>query len=156
MTYVFDTNTFSELFKSYYRSRFPSLWRKYDRMVAAKRITSTREVRREIASGPVASLKTWASNHPQVFTTPTASETRYVTGIYAVRHFQQNIEHKKLLKGGFNADPFVIAKAASISGTVVTLEKHVQNGVRIPNICGHFSIPCISLEEFMVAEGWQF
>jgi hypothetical protein len=29
-----------------------------------------------------------------------------------VRHFQQNIEQQKLLKGGKNAEPFVIARAA--------------------------------------------
>ena len=35
-----------------------------------------------------------------------------MTRIYQVDRFQQNIEVKKLLKGGKNADPFVIARAA--------------------------------------------
>jgi hypothetical protein len=43
-----------------------------------------------------------------------------VTKIFAVKHFQHNIEQKKLYKGGYNADAFVVAKAAVIEGTVVT------------------------------------
>src|SRR5467141_2643406 len=27
---------------------------------------------------------------------------------------------------------------------------------KIPNICKHFNVPCMTLEEFMAAEGWQF
>jgi hypothetical protein len=78
----------------------------------------------------------------------------FVAKIFAVRNFQNNIEHKKLLTGGFNADAFVIAKAAIIEGTVVTLEQHTPNAAKIPNICQHFDISCLSLEEFMEAEGW--
>ena len=156
MIYVFDTNTFSDLFKSYYKDRFPSLWAMYDNMVENGFITSTREVRREIENGPVEPLKKWVNNNPQIFTTPNATEGNFIKNIYQVRHFQQNIERKKLLTGGLNADPFVIAKAASIAGTVVTLEKEVPNGAKIPNICSHFHIPCINLEEFMEAENWQF
>jgi len=62
----------------------------------------------------------------------------------------------KLLNGGRNADPFVIAKAAVESATVVTMELLKPNGTKIPNICDHFKVPCLSLEEFMEAEGWTF
>lgn len=156
MIYVFDTNTFSDLFKSFYRGRFPSLWEKYDEIVQDEMITSTREVSREIESGPIEALKVWVAKNPNVFSTPTAKEAEFVKEIYRVKHFQQNIEQKKLLKGGFNADPFIIAKAKIVEGTVVTLEKPVRNGVKIPNICDHFHIPCIDLEQFMEEEEWQF
>jgi hypothetical protein len=76
--------------------------------------------------------------------------------IYAVRHFQQNIEQQKILKGGKNADAFVIAKAGVERGTVVTMEVLKPNAAKIPNICEHFSIPCLSLEKFMEEEDWQF
>ncbi len=66
------------------------------------------------------------------------------------------IERRKLLKGGKNADPFVIARAQIVGGAVVTMEGEPLNGVRIPNICRHFGIECISLEGFMEREGWQF
>lgn len=30
------------------------------------------------------------------------------------------------------------------------------NAAKIPNICDHFKIPCMTLEQFMEAEGWVF
>lgn len=76
--------------------------------------------------------------------------------IFAVPHFLQIIERKKLLKGGLNADPFIIARAHVIGAAVVTLEGEPPNGAKIPNICRHFGIPCMSLEGFMEAEDWTF
>jgi hypothetical protein len=71
-------------------------------------------------------------------------------------HFQANIERQKLYKGGRNADPFVIAKAGTDGFTVVTMEKLKPGGAKIPNICKHFNVSCITLEDFMAAEGWTF
>ena len=61
-----------------------------------------------------------------------------------------------LLKGGLNADPFIIAKAGAIEGTVVTLEVEKPKAAKVPNICNEFDIPCINLEQFMEAEDRQF
>ncbi len=91
-----------------------------------------------------------------LFAMPTAAEGAFVARIYGVAHFQQNIEQQKLLKGGRNADPFVIAKAAVEGHTVVTMEQFRANAAKIPNICRHFGVPCLSLEEFFEAEGWEF
>lgn len=76
--------------------------------------------------------------------------------IYAVAHFQANIEKQKLYKGGRNADAFVVARAYAIGGTVVTAERLKSNAVKVPNICAHFKIPCLDLEGFMEREGWEF
>ena len=65
-----------------------------------QRIVSTREVRREIEDGPTQSLIDWSKANTAVFSTPTAEEGQFVRQIYAVPHFQQNIEKKKILKGG--------------------------------------------------------
>ena len=156
MTYVFDTNAFSQLFHSYYPSRFATLWQNYETLVADGLITSTREVPREIEDDRVAVLRAWAAANRALYPTPTAAEAQFVTRIFAVAHFQQVIEQKKLLKGGKNADPFVIARAAVLEGTVVTMEGEPPNGARIPNICRHFGVPCLSLEGFMEAENWSF
>lgn len=111
---------------------------------------------RELEDGPVDAARTWAANHASTFPTPTGAEGAFVGQIYAVPHFQANIEQQKLLKGGRNADPFVIAKAKVSRATVVTLEQLKPNAAKIPNICEHFEIPCMSLEEFMESEGWTF
>jgi hypothetical protein len=156
MSYVFDNSPLSALFRNFYRNRFPSLWVLFDELVANGDIVSTREVLREIEDGATESLREWAAQNRQLFTVPAAAEGTFIRQIYAIPQFQQNIEQQKILKGGKNADAFVIAKAAVVQGTVVTMEQLRPNAVKIPNICKHFKIPCLSLEEFMEQEGWQF
>ena len=156
MTYVFDNSPLSALFKNYYRRRFPSLWQRFDELVLNGDVASTREVLHEIGDGPIDALREWAAQNGGLFTTPSAEEGAFVARIYAVQHFQQNIERQKMLKGGRNADPFVIAKAAVTERTVVSMEQRRPNAVKIPNIYDQFGIPCMTLEEFMETEGWEF
>jgi hypothetical protein len=156
MIFVFDNSPLSALFKNYYRSIFGGLWEGFDTLVEEGRLVSTREVLREIEDGPIESLRNWAGDNKEIFATPTAEQGSFVAEIYKVPHFQQNIETKKFFKGGRNADPFVIARAAVEGATVVTLEKATPNAAKIPNICGHFGVNCMNLEEFMEAEGWRF
>ena len=157
MIYVFDTNIFASLFKNYYRKRFPTLWEHFDDMVFDGQIISTREVKRELEDQSD-EASSWANANQEIFLTPTADVARFVGQIYSVQHFQANIEQKKLLKGGKNADPFLVATAATLDppGTVVTLEAKRAGAVKIPNMCQHFSIGCLSLEEFMEVENWVF
>lgn len=156
MTYAFDSSALSALFRNYYRDVFKSLWAGFDGLVAAGRITSTREALREIEDSNLDDLLAWAKANQAIFTTPTAAEAAIVGRIYAVPHFQHNIEMRKLLNGGKLADPFIIARAAAIGGAVVTTERLKPGGAKIPNICAHFKIPCHTLERFMQAEGWSF
>ncbi len=156
MKYVFDTNAFSLLFRSYYRNRFPSLWKQFDKLVKSGAITSTREVLEEINDSHVQEMIEWASKHKELFPTPTTEEAIFVRTIFQNNHFQQIIETKELLKGGKNADPFIIARAKNLDLTVITMEKERENGAKIPNICRHFNILCESLERFMELEGWEF
>ncbi|MEZ4546176.1 MAG: DUF4411 family protein [Cyanobacteriota/Melainabacteria group bacterium] len=154
--YVFDNSPFSVLFKNYYRKRFPTLWKNFDQLVASGDIVSTKEVLREIEDSSDATLRDWAKKNKDLFPIPSAEEGIFVGKIYKVSHFQQNLEQRKLLKGGHNADPFVIAKAAVEKKCVVSMEKLKPNGAKIPNICAHFSIRCIDLEKFMEEQGWTF
>ncbi len=105
MTYVFDNSPLSTLFRNYYRRRFPTLWQNFDDLVDNGDIVSTCEVRHEIEDGPDESLRDWAVQNSELFTVPNAEEGAFVAQIYAVRHFQQNIERQKMLKGGRIADP---------------------------------------------------
>ena len=88
---------------------------------------------------------------------PTAAEGAFIARIYSVRHFQQNIEQRKLLKGGKHSGIPSWWRRRPLKGrTVVTEESIKPNAVRIPNICQHFNVPCLTLEAFMDAEGWEF
>jgi len=156
VSYVFDNGPLSTLFRNYYRKSFPSLWQRFDQLVDDGRLVSTREVFREIEDSSIETLLAWAKDNRKLFATPTAEGGGFVVKIYAVPRFQQNIEQKKLLRGGKVADAFVIARAACESRTVVTTELMKPNAVKIPNICAHFGIKCLSLQEFMEEEGWQF
>jgi len=154
--YVFDTGPLFILFKNFYRSRFPTLWANFDRLVADGDIVSTREVLREIEDGPVDLVRQWSEDKHAMFPAPTAAEAAQVAAIYRVPHFQQNIEQQKLLKGGRCADPFVVARARAEGKTVVTMELLKPNAAKVPNICQHFGVPCLGLEDFMAAQNWQF
>ena len=156
MSYVFDNSPLSVLFKNFYRRTFPSLWERFDGLVANGEIVSTREALREIEDGGPEELVQWTGHNGSLFATPTAAEGAFVGKIYAVRHFQQNIEQQKLLRGGKNADPFVIARAAVERRAVVTMEQLKPNAAKIPNICQHFDIECLTLEQFMHQERWTF
>lgn len=155
MIYVFDTSPLIDLFRHYYKKRFPSLWEKFNALIEGKRIVSTLENYREIEIQDDL-LFQWVETHKDIFQPLSRDEALFVSKIYSIPHFHYNIDQKKLYKGGLHADPFVIAKAANLKGTVVTCEKHKPNGAKIPNICEHFDIPCLDLEMFMEQENWTF
>ena len=156
MTYAFDTSPLSTLFRNYYRGVFRSLWRDFDQLVSDGTLISTREVRRELEGYQHNGLQDWLKANTELFPTPTAEEAAFVARIFAIPHFQNNIEGKKFMRGGLVADPFIIARAAVAGASVVTVETFKPNASDIPNICQHFNIPCLSLEQFMEAEGWTF
>lgn len=155
--YVFDTNVFILFFSSYYPDSFPTLWKQFDQLVANGQITSTREVRRELEGRGNKTLQNWLKTAKELFPAPTANEAQFVRKI--LEDFQHNIGRRQLHKGGKSADPFVIARAKILRATVVTLESESEQNTKsakIPNICKHFSIPCVSLERFMKLENWSF
>ena len=153
--YVLDTNVISHLHKHYYRSRFVSLWKNFDELVSADKITSTREAYNELLDGVGVDTE-WAKANAKLFATPDAEEGSFVAKIYLVPHFQANIERQKIIRGGRNADAFIVARASVLGGTVVTKEKFKPHAVKIPNICEHFNVSCLDLEGFMEAENWSF
>lgn len=155
--YILDTNTLSQLFRFYYHNNFPSLWKQFDQLVKDGRILSTREVLRELGDGKKAELAyKWAKVHENLFPDPGTEEVRFVSRIFGVRHFQQNLQSRKGKPRTQVADPFVIAQAKRTGGTVVTEETKPPNGARIPNICEHFEISCTNLQGLMDREDWIF
>jgi hypothetical protein len=121
LTYVFDTSSLSNILNHYYPDRFPSFWARYATAVHAGQILSVREVRHELAKRfePV-DIDHLTGGRPEFFAAPTSAEFDFVRRIYSVPHFQQNLDKKKRLAGGPFADPFLIARAGALGGTVVT------------------------------------
>ena len=154
--YVFDTMIFSQLFDYYYRDQFPSLWAKFDLLVNDGRITSTREVRKELENHAGNKFKDEITRIQQLFLEPTPDEKRFVTRIYKEPRFLTQFPTRHLLKGGTYADPFVIARAAVLGGTVVTNESEIKGGTKIPSLCRHFQIDYVNFQGFMRRENWSF
>lgn len=156
MIYVFDTSSFSE-FKHFYPGVFKSVWVGLETLVEQKELISTREVWNELERGDADQhTNEWLKNRKHIFTTPSAAELQFVVKIFQEPHFQGLIGQKQRLKGDPVADPFVIACAKVVGGTVVTEERYKENAAKIPNVCMHFDIPCINLEDFMQQQGWSF
>lgn len=165
MNYVFDTSSIRSL-QHFYPRVFKSIWDGLDGLVAKSELISTREVFNEIERQDVSDeVLAWTKNHKAMFSTPTGAELLFVAEIFRIRHFQGLIGAQQRLKGTPVADPFVIACARINQATVVTEEGWQRGGkslvlkpnaAKIPNVCAHFKIPCIDLEEFMHQQGWTF
>lgn len=157
MIYVFDCSPLVVLFRHYYPERFPSLWEKFSAIIDAGQVTSVREVANEIDSyAQVDRLTEWANESKPFFPKPSVAELGFIVEIFRVKHFHELIRKKERLAGKPVADPFVIARACIAGGCVVTQESRKNNAAKIPNVCDHFGISCINLEEFMERENWIF
>ena len=156
MAYVFDTNSFRAL-HSYYPDQFPTFWIKFNQAVAAGKVISVKEVRRELdAQVHDTHLYDWVKEHGEIFLPPSPPEMRFVTKIFSVQHFRMLVSQQDLLAGNLRADPFIIAQAEVINGCVVTEERKKPNAAKIPNVCEHFGVNYTNLQGFMEREGWRF
>lgn len=161
MKYIIDSNSLSSL-KHYYPDQFPTLWSKLDEAIACGILTSVKEVLGE-SYRPKSKehLDVWISRNKGIFKAPQPEEMRFVAQIFEVRKFRELIEEKKQIRGGFCADPFVIASAYALNASldeamVVTEEKFKPNSSKIPNICEHFELGCTNFQGMMQREGWVF
>lgn len=156
--YIFDTCSFSLLFK-FYPSRFPTLWKKFEQLIEVEKVASVNEVYKELQGmDKNDAVITWTQENKDVFHKPTAEEGGFIIDLFKEKngHFQGMIEKTKQLKGGLCADPFLIAKAKINNAIIITEERYKPHSTKIPTICEHYSIICHNLEKFMTIENWVF
>jgi len=154
--YSFDTSSLREL-QHFYPAVFKSVWSGIDELAAQSQLISTREVLAELLNQSASDhVKNWAKANKHIFLTPTTAELQFVATIFQVQHFQTLIGKQQQLTGRPVADPFIIANARYYGSTVVTQEKLKVGAAKIPNVCAHFQISCMSLEDFMKEQGWSF
>jgi len=157
MIYIFDSSSLVEFMDHHSERSFPSLWADFRKLVSNGRIKSVKEVYNELLTyGGVNVCKVWAEENKHFFELPSEEETEFVTKIYVLAHFRNNIEQQKILAGGYHADPFIIAKAKLIDGCVITQETMKENAAKIPNICRHFLIKYADFDGFMEREGLYY
>lgn len=152
MKYVFDSGPFIDC-RYYFPNIFKSYWAKLNMLAKSKDILSVKEVYNEIQKGSDI-VSDWANKNIDIFEKPSNEEFEIVKNILS--------KHKELIRivnfsgGSPVADPFIIAKAKMNNLTVVTQEGYRENAHKIPNICKELNVKYITLEEFMINEGWKF
>ncbi len=126
-------------------------------MALAGDVVSTREVRREQTGTPHGDLiASWIKELDlNFFQTPTTEEGDRVAEIFAVQHFHALISTKVRLSGRPCADPWLIAKAWTEDGCVVTQEQYKPNSAKVPNVCEHFGVESTNFDGFYGARGLE-
>ena len=159
MEYVLDTNTISQMYRFYYRDRFPSFWMMFNDLIHAGRASSVSEVADELSrrSGLDVAIQDLKRLNSNFFTLPTHEEQLFIAQIFTVPHFHGLISAKARAKGPPVVDPYIIAKAGTSLGLCVVTEEILRpNAAAIPNVCQHFNVDSINLQQLMEYEGWQF
>ena len=117
----------------------------------------------------------WATAHRNLFPDVNEQEFQFLREIFQVPRFRHLVPDYVLdsdydedthefaeadkfeeEKTDESADPFLIARAKILDGMVISQERKRGNRVRIPTICGHFSIECGTLDDMMEKENWSF
>lgn len=152
MKYIFDSGPFIDC-RYYFPGVFKSYWNNLNQLAQNKDVLSVREVYNEIQKGSDI-ISEWAEKNKDIFEKPSKDEFEIVKDILA--------KHKELIRvvnftgGSPVADPFIIAKAKVNNLIVVTQETFRENAHKIPNICKELNLKYITLEEFMIKEGWEY
>ena len=164
--YILDSNTISEIFRSYYKDQFPSFWERFDELIRTGRVVSVRAVRSELenASRPeIANSVGYLRNlNPGFFSEPDDREQLIAREMLNDLSLSaaNNRWHAKAIRGIEDADPYLIARArvqsqSFIAATVVTQEQ-ADNPSNIPTVCQRFGVRCINLQQMMLDLDWRF
>lgn len=164
--YLLDTNTISETFRAFYRDQFPSFWQRFDKLVLSGTASSVLAVRRELENARrteiVESVQYLLNLNRAFFSEPNAQEQLLVAEMLDDGNLLSATSRwkAKASRGIEDADPYLIAKARFLHGsliqvTVVT-EENPGNPANVPATCQRFGIQCINLQSMMSDLGWQF
>lgn len=151
--YCIDTSAILNWFvDTYPPTIFPGLQTRIEELIAAGRLRSPKAVFDEIKPGD--ECHEWCKTYTDLFVEESAAVQRIVSQL-----MKANQNPDKPHKGINGADPFVIAmaKAGGAQWTVIADEHpgSMENR-KIPFVCNAEGIVCISFQEMMRAEGWQF
>ena len=157
-TYCVDTSSLIHLHRDYPRKVFASLWDGCERLIEDGRFFSPREVFRELEKKDDEILR-WAKDSWSIFVEPDEGQLRLVASI-----MYDSAGLVDAAKETPEADPFVIALAWSRRTNLLKTDCHVVTeetwaglgGIKIPNVCAQYDIPCIRLVQVFELEGWVF
>jgi hypothetical protein len=151
--YCIDTSSVLQWFvDTYPPAIFPGVQTRIEELIAAGRLRSPKAVFDEIKPGD--DCHAWCKAQTALFVEESTAVQRIVRSLMAAH---QN--PAKPHKGITGADPFVIAMAkAEGPHCVVVADEHpgsLENR-KIPFVCNAEKVPCVTFQQLMLAEGWQF
>ena len=164
MIYVLDTGFFI-ICRNYYEEVFPTFWDNLSQAARDNEIISVRQTQEEIDKylGKKDYVEMWIKNNPHTFPEPRVEDSKNLKKMLATK-IASNYDFSKNKN---TADKFIIAKAMSLKDAdgescVVTNERNAKkdksgnnHAVKIPDVCEHFDVGCISVKEFMIDMKWK-
>ena len=152
--YCIDTSSLIRWLVEIYPIKIlPGLVDRVEELIAVGRLRSPKAVLGEIRAGD--DCHAWAKKHETELFLDESIEVQLIVRQLMASHHNP----AKPLKGINGADPFVIAMAkdGGSQWTVVCDEHPGSNENRkIPWVCNHEGVKCISFQGMILAEGWQF
>jgi predicted nucleic acid-binding protein len=161
MEYCLDTSVYIQAYKTYYAFDIvPSFWTALEKLTNEGLICSPVAVYYEIAKIRD-ELSKWAKiQHSKLFVEPDdrVNEILHQIADYSDENYADAHWIRDFLGG---ADPWVIAHAKAHKLIVVTMEglkpveevdvgtKKMIGRIKIPNMCEHFNVNCITTFDFM-------
>jgi hypothetical protein len=150
--YVIDTGALIDLWRRRYpKDVFRTLWDKIDEMIRAGDLIAPQEVLGELAKQRD-ELSGWAKKQ-KFFINLEGEQLKWVMDIMGT--FPSLVDANSTDP---NADPFVIALAISRGWNVISSENPGGRSPRkrIPDVCAHYKVRCLSLLEFFREKQWNF
>ena len=153
MIYVLDTNIIRTLLTYFPKKgkRFEEVWEKIEENIQARIFVSTDECYNELAkqfSDKTDQYK-WFHSHKEIFKNPDDKESIIISKLLLNPKMRESVHQKNILENRPSADLYIVAKAKSLSATVVTLEKYKPNSAQLPNLCEELDAPYITYDDFM-------
>ena len=152
--YCIDTSSVLVWFvDTYPPTIFPGLLARMEELIdAGRRLRSPKAVLDEIRPGD--DCHKWCKDQTALFLEEPVSVQRIVRHLMATHH-----DPVRPTKGINGADPFVIAMAsAGGAHWSVVADEHFGSleNRKIPFVCNAERVRCITFQQMMLSEGWQF
>ncbi len=151
-THCIDTSAIIDIKRRQYPPDvFSSLSDNLDKLIMGGGLIAPKEVLKELGNIDDEILK-WAKSHKKLFKDCDPTQLQFVQEI--MNKFPALVEINKTTPA---ADPFIIALARMEGASVITSERNGGAGrPRIPDVCLHYGVECISVLDFFRAQGWKF
>ncbi len=161
MTYILDSNVFIQAKNTYYGFDIcPGFWSWLDSAGSKRQIVFLSKICDELIEGRD-DLAKWAKDRKNVTWRQEIDDPITQRNFRTISAYVMSGPYKLGAKNHFlaKADPWLVAKAMSIGGTVVThetFEPHALRRVPLPNICNEFKVPWINIFDLLKTKSVKF